>query len=267
MMLGAFFWKPLASIAGSGPIALWCVFNGMLAVTNLMPFWYARFGRKQPSDGMQLLRLPFKKRTELEAYLRSTAIVTTLLALEDKDYDWAGQVARDALLRLPNDISLILILSACEIFRGEYATAREYLRPLTATLDELEPAMRAAVANNLAIAVWLDQPDDESALRRADELSLLSFSMYPCTRTYRSTRAYILAARKQANEALDLLEYPSYRRGSPEDRSSREIARAFALKQLDRTDEAALALKAGLALSKRDRRFLERIRLLPSAAI
>jgi len=60
----------------------------------------------------------------------------------------------------------------------------------------------------------------------------------------------LLTATNRPENALALLEYKNYDRGSPTDRSHREVARAFAFHQLGRNVDAEQSLAAGLKLSK-----------------
>jgi hypothetical protein len=77
--------------------------------------------------------------------------------------------------------------------------------------------LRAVIANNLAVAVWLrdiGSAQSKESTAWADELSARAFSMYPCILAYRSTRALILTATDRSEEALTLLQYSNYERGS-----------------------------------------------------
>jgi hypothetical protein len=134
-----------------------------------------------------------------------------------------------------------------------YEAAQAVLEPLLDVSTTESPALRAAVANNLAVAVWLhavNTPSSEQATARADALSDRSYSMYPCVLAYRSTRALILTASNRPEEALTLLQYSNYERGTAADRSHRETARAFALRRLNRNEEADRALASALRLNK-----------------
>jgi predicted RNA polymerase sigma factor len=85
--------------------------------------------------------------------------------------------------------------------------------------------------------------------------------MYPCTLSYRSTRALVLAATNRPNEALALLDYANYDASEPYDRSHREGGRAFALRQLSREIEAQQAVAKCLSLDKQHKGLLEKLGL------
>ena len=92
-----------------------------------------------------------------------------------------------------------------------------------------------------------------------------SYKAFPCTLTFRTSRALLLAATGRPEDALALLEYVNYATGSQDDRANHQIARAFALRRLNRTEEAEQALTAGLKLTKKRLPWLTTIGLIPPA--
>jgi D-serine deaminase-like pyridoxal phosphate-dependent protein len=91
--------------------------------------------------------------------------------------------------------------------------------------------------------------------------------MYPCVLPYRSTRALLLAATDRAEEALSLLGYCNYDRAGKAERGDQEAARAFALRHLDRRQEADQVLAAALRLNTTRRYWLMRLGLLPTPEV
>lgn len=59
----------------------------------------------------------------------------------------------------------------------------------------------------------------------------------------------MMAAANHPEEALQLLEYCNYPRGSDADRANREVARAYALHQLGGNAESEIAIAAALKIS------------------
>jgi hypothetical protein len=96
----------------------------------------------------------------------------------------------------------------------------------------------------------MNQTQPEHSLSRAAALSEMAYAKYPCVLAYRSTRALLLTAADRAQNALELLEYKNYDSGTPDNRSHRAIAQAFALRRLGRTAESEQALARGLKLTK-----------------
>jgi len=259
-------WTSLVRLLGTDIMILWILYNGILVVGNLVPRSTSIAGQRHRTDGMQLLKIPFKTTNELAIYLSSHALVTAWVLLDDGDYAGARNACLEALQRLPGHPLLITILSACQISLGDYAAAQVVLEPLLDATPNATPEVRAVAANNIALALWLGDlhsPVAAQSTARADALSNRAYAMYPCVLPYRSTRALLLTATDRADEALTLLGYCNYDRGSKAERGDQEAARAFALRHLNRRQEADQALAAALRLNTTRRYWLTRLGLLP----
>jgi peptidase M50-like protein/tetratricopeptide repeat protein len=259
------FWDSLARLVGPNVVLLWLIFNALLALINLLPLQYRRLGQLHRSDGLQLLQIPFKTSAELAVYLAATPVLSALELFKESDYAGACEVCIKGLARLPGNPLLSFMLSACQINLGDYEAAREILEPLLAAAPTQDPVLRAGIYNNLALAIWLRDTDNTQSTQRADELAERAYQMYPCVLPHRSTRALLLAAANHPDEALKLLEYSNYARGSSSDQADQEIARAFALRRLSRKEESEQALAAGLNLNKTRRPWATTLGLLPSS--
>jgi Tetratricopeptide repeat len=260
-------WTPLVRLVGTNIVILWILYNGFLALGNLLPRSTTIAGQPIRTDGMQLLQIPFKKIADLTAYLSSHATITAWALYDDGDYAGARSACLNVLQRLPGYPPIITILSACQINLGDYAAARIVLEPLLDATVDATPDMRAVAANNSALALWLGDlhsPIAAESTARADALSNRAYAMYPCVLPYRSTRALLLTATNRAAEALTLLQYANYDLGSKGDRADQEAARAFALRHLNRREEADQALVAALRLNTTRRYWLTRLGLLPT---
>ena len=244
-------WNSLVRVINPNILILWMVYNALLALANLVPHRTRQSGRQHRSDGLQLLQIPFKKRADLVTYLSASSLVTALMLFADEDYAAARDAANQGLARLPANPWLSITLSACHINLGDYEAARNVIEPLLDASTTESPALQAAVANNLGIAIWLrdwNTAQNAESTLRAEDLSNRAYTQYPCVLAYRSTRALLLTATDRAEEALALLDYSNYERGSKYDRGDHQFARAFASRQLNRTEDADRALAAGLNL-------------------
>jgi tetratricopeptide (TPR) repeat protein len=258
-------WRPIVRLVGLDVVILWIVYNALLILGNLWLHRPKQAGQRYRSDGLQLVQIPFRKTADLAIYLSGGSIVSALALFSDGEFGAARDIAVRGLARNPNNVSLRLILSACQISLGDYHSAEVTLEPLLISSTIESPEVRAAIANNLALAVWLGHigtANEAESTAHAEVLSASSFSQYPCILDYRSTRSLVLTASGRPQEALDLLEYTNYSRGTPSERSDREFARAFALRQLNRSEEAKTALNAGLRLKKTQLPILRTIGLL-----
>jgi hypothetical protein len=260
------FWNRLAQVLDSNLLVLWILYNSILVVSSLLPHRSRHSARLVRSDGLQLLQIPFETAAQTATAFGNTYAGVALVAFNDADYAGAREICLKGFPRLPGNPYLSIMLSACHINMGDYESGRAVIEPVLDSAATLSSEIRAALENNLALAFWLR--DFNSALQsqsalRGDALSDHAYKMYPCVLTYRSTRALLLAATHRAEDALALLEYRNYERGTPEERGNREISRAFALRQLNRSSEAQQALNTGLHLCKKRLPWLTTVGLLP----
>jgi tetratricopeptide (TPR) repeat protein len=259
------FWRLLTLALDSNVVLLWIAFNALTAAGNLWPANFRRSGQPQGTDGMQLLRVPFMKEAALANALSRGPLAAIVVAYNDGDYVAArNDCVRELKLR-PQEPWLSVMLSACHTNLANYEAGRIAVQPLLEATASLPPQLHAAAQNNLAVALWLrdfNSPQLEQSLSRADSMATEAYRTYPCVLTHRSTHALLLASTNRAAEALALLEYINYERGTRADRAAREWSRAFAFRQLGREAEAEQALAAGLKLSEKRLPWLSTIGLL-----
>ena len=232
-------WTPLAQLIDSNVAVLWIAYNALMAAGNLWPNRFFRSGRLYQTDGMQLLQIPFQKTAALVEALRLGSLGPILATYNDGEYQTTKDLCTEELQSSSGDPWPVILLSACHTHLGDYDSAYKTVEPLLESTS-LAPTLHTAVQNNAAIALWLrdiNQARPES-LSRAVALSEMAYAKYPCVLAYRSTRALLLTAADRAQDALDLLEYMNYDRGTPENRSHKSIAQAFALHRLGRTAES-----------------------------
>lgn len=266
MAVAIILWKPLARALDSNIILIWIMYNAITVIVNLQPWRVRQSGKSYATDGMQLLQIPFKKAAVFAESLALGPVGATLVMYKDGDYLGAKETCLRELQRLPENPWLIGILSACQICLGEYESSQAVIEPLLAWSDKLPAQTYAAVQNNVAVALWLrnfNTPQREASLTRADTLTADAYERYPCVLAHRSTRALLLADTHRPEEALELLKYPNYDRGSPGDRAGREFSRAFAFRRLGHNAEAEQALANGLKLYKKPLPWLTTIGLIP----
>jgi len=262
------FWNRLDQVVDSNLLVLWILYNAILVVSSLLPRRSRDYGPQVPSDGMQLLQIPFKTAARVATAFGNTYAGVAFVLFNDADYAGARKVCLKGFQRLPDNPLLSVMLSACQINLGEYEAARLILEPLLNAAPTQDPEIRAAIYNNVALAIWLRDCNNalsQQSTLRADALSDRAYQMYPCVLPHRSTRALLLVATNHPNEALKLLEYSNYERGSSSDQGDQQIARAFALRLLDRLDEANQALAAGLQLNNKRRSWAVTLGLSPSS--
>lgn len=245
-----FFWSPLTNLVDANVLLLWIGYNAVMAVGNLWPHRSRVSGHA--NDGLQLIQTPFKKPQPLAEALDLGAVGALIVRFKDRDYAGVKHACIEGLHRSPENPWLLTLLSACYINLGDYESARVLIDPLLDSPAPLQPLLRVGVQNNVALAVWLrdfNATELGQSLQRASALTADNYMRFPCVLAYRSTRALLLTASKRPEEALKLLTYVNYDRGSRSDRRHREISRAFALRQLARHDEAEQALACAFKLN------------------
>jgi tetratricopeptide (TPR) repeat protein len=257
------FWRPLANLVDANILILWIAYNALMAAGNLWPRRSLVSGHA--SDGLQLIQTPFKKPQSLAEALDLGPVGALFVRFRDGDYVGAKHACIERLHRSPENPWLLILLSACHINLGDYESARASIDPLLDSSAQLQPLLRAAAQNNFALAVWLrdfNAIELGQSLQRASALTADTYMKFPCVLAHRSTRALLLTASKRPKDALELLAYTNYDRGSRSDRSHREISRAFALRQLARHDEAEQALARAFKLKSEQLPYLRTLGLI-----
>ena len=235
-----------------GYVAIWVLYNAFLFLINGIPYRSGRLGAGR-TDGLALLLIPRLKKADLAIYLSSMEVAAAYELYIDEDLVGALNICSEALLRHAQTEWLLVMKSACQIKLGDYQSAQYTLQQAGDFSQIKTPTMRAAFMNNFALAEWFRDPaapPDSASIVLANDLSDQAFMLFPCVLSYRSTRALLMAANDRPQEALQLLQYSNYPRGSDQDRANREVARAYAFRRLGRNTEAESAIAAALKFSK-----------------
>jgi hypothetical protein len=260
----AVWWGPLQSIVGTVPVELWFIINMLLVLSALWPARYQGAWGLQSSDGRALFRIPAKPRSELSLHLYVAPFVRAWFRFDAGDFAGAKPWLERAIDRVPENIVIRVMRSACHLSLGDYAVGRAELSPMLENVSSGPANVRAAVYNNTAFAIFMSNPVSSSVdaqILEAERLSAEAFAMYPCILEYRTMRALLLTATCRPDEALGLLEYIHYEVANGRQRAHREAARAFALKHLGRADEAQDAAKQAVRLNQPMNAMLESLGL------
>lgn len=246
-------WHTLEPLVGVPLLSAWAATNALVGVTALIPMRSTDLGHPVRSDGLSLLQIPRLATKDLEAYKNGVHLIRCLYLFDAGEYQPACVAAEEAMTRSPDRPAPRLLLSACHAMLGNYSDTLAVLTPILSTVKSEPPLVRAAVHNNVALALLMSSigaPADDANLREADRLSAFSFGMYPCDMSYRSTRALVLTAIGQPEQALALLTYKHYDAATSRHRGHRELARAFALATLGKVTEARAAADLALRLDR-----------------
>lgn len=246
------FWPELVGTFGVPLLSLWIITNALLALSSLVPRRFSHAGAMLSTDGLALLQIPRNTPEQLESYLFTAPLLRAMARFENRDYRGAHAICAKALERVPDNMQLRVLVTACRVSLHDYAGSLAILKTMMRQQAKAEAAVRAVVENNMAFAALMSNPHagyDHESLIEADHLSADAFALFPCTLAYRSTRALILAATGRPDQALELLAYSHYDEADCVPRGHRETARAFALHALGRPEESRRAAAEAVRLN------------------
>jgi len=177
--------------------------NTLVVLLNLWPRTWKQFGIEVPSDGKQLLKAFFVKKTFAEEKHAAYFVMEGYEALYRHNSDEARLWVERGLERYPEDFNLLNAQGAVAIQRQDFTLARQSFLQLLAR-ENLKPIQRYVVANNLAYvdaltgsAEWFDE---------ANRLSLEAYSGLPWAPFAIGTRGTVLVEHGELNEGIALLE-------------------------------------------------------------
>ncbi len=177
--------------------------NYSLIVTALLPFSIpigkGRRKARRPTDGKQLLKLPFMKEHELQLLLITPVLAEVGELAEEKKYREALSVSAPMLDIYPGNQLLKRTIAALHILMLELDAAIAILSTVECGNN---PEIAAAVQNELAWIYLLSEK--AGALDLADAHSRRAVEIL-CTENIADTRGAILIERGEIKEGLSLL--------------------------------------------------------------
>ena len=245
-------WPDLVGHFGIPLLSLWIITNALLAAQSLVPRRFSHAGAMLSTDGLALLQIPRSTPEQLESYLFTAPLLRAFSRFERQEYAGACDICLKGLERVPDNVQLRVLLTACRSSMQDYAGSLALLTPLLHQYAYAEANVRAAIENNMAFALLMSSPNagyDSDMLIEADRLSATAFALYPCVLAYRSTRSLVMTATGRPDQALDLLAYSHYETAERIPRGHGEVARAFALHRLKRSDESQRATAEAVRLN------------------
>jgi len=195
----------------------WFIFvNVLYLFFSLLPY-RARIGNSRyPTDGLQLLQLPFLRPQQVEERIATGHLVTAVTLYERKKYNEARTECERAMSLAPGNHPVMVTYAATLIETGDLDNAIHLCDKVLA--DEPSGSrVHGTAANNKAYALMLLDP------RNLQEADRLSESVYDSDRSnpiYLLTRGSVLVISGRIDEGLALL-YEAL------DRNHRADARAW----------------------------------------
>jgi Zn-dependent protease len=258
---------PSGAVAGGLAVAHLLAFqNVWMLVRNLLPFKVNGY----TSDGMQLLRLPFAPRSDLEILRLLPPMLDAADHMEARQFDAAQRALDMASEIAPGSLFVRCDLATLALLRSRHAEARELFVALAAE-PELPPGLRWLVLNNLA---WADYMLDDPELRdEADRSSREALAKAKRSPHAIGTRGAVLGWLGEHNAALDPLYRSFAHHSSPQGRATTACSLAISWAALRDVDHAehwlarARKIDAGCLLLDRAATAIARAREKRSAPV
>jgi tetratricopeptide (TPR) repeat protein len=224
---------------GVGVLMAWFYVNVLMAFSNLVPFQFNEEGVLYRSDGLALWRM-VRNQFQASDYALSAPFMRAFACLQRRDYARAIQICEAVLERDPQNLGLLLLLAVCHHNSHDSRRALQLIEPLLARgdLSALTRAYLQQIKILAQLVVFADSAPDAVRSAELDRLAAESFACVPCDLSIRSTRAVVLLSQGRPHEALTLLDYVHYDRGTPAESGGRAAVRFCAYRHLRREGDA-----------------------------
>lgn len=129
------------------------VLTNALAFTNLVPFYTSAFGTKLSSDGLALLKIPFKPKNYYKQLQLQNRFFDAYDYLENHQYDEAFAIYKEYYDLFPEKEELLINISAVHILRGDFDMALEILQSLETRINSKKELQlyKGYIYHNLAV--------------------------------------------------------------------------------------------------------------------
>ena len=204
VLLSAWLWRRYAEYwIGSWVLAVFGASNFFTLVVNSVPQVVAINGQKLPSDGLQLLTIPFTSKEHIETMHACYFTLEGAEARERGNPEAAKSWFAQGLAAYPDDVNNWNGLALMLLDDGDYLAAKRiYERLLDQKQDD--PTCRALFQNNIA---WADlMTGDQALLDEADRFSAEAFQVLPWVSEVKGTRGSVLIDLGRIEEGVALVE-------------------------------------------------------------
>jgi tetratricopeptide (TPR) repeat protein len=176
--------------------------NFFLGVFSLIPYYLNYQGIKIPTDGLSLLKIPFRKKELLEEEINQNDFFEGIELFELKEYDKAIAIF-ERFSKIENTAFVAkLNLGMMYLKKGEFDNSlKMHLNCLESLSDEKNKIFKALVNNNLAW-IYLITKD----YTKADFHSKTSFSINQKEMNFQGTRGSTLIEIGRVEQGIKILE-------------------------------------------------------------
>lgn len=206
-VLGCWFFlrvstRDLLTFTGVSYPHLFIYSNVLLMGANLLPWKFNYMGIKLPTDGLQLLKLPFWKEKDIQNILSAGKIMDAYEQYEAKNYLEAECLFKECMIAYPETILPKINVAAALIKQGKVRDCIELLERQVQSYHSDQ--LLFFLCNNLAWAYLISYTED--GLRKADEYSSQAYLLNSKHRNVLGTRACVLIEQGKVADGLILLK-------------------------------------------------------------
>jgi hypothetical protein len=176
--------------------------NFLLIAANLLPIRFNYMGIKLPTDGMQLLKLPFWKKQDIQNVLSAGKIMEAYEQYESKNYPQAERLFGSCVNAYPEVILPRINLVATLIKQGKVQECIQILEPLVVSFQK--DSLLFFLYNNLAWAYLISYSTE--TLNKADEYSSQAYLLNSKHRNVLGTRGCVLIEKGAVEDGIMLLK-------------------------------------------------------------
>jgi tetratricopeptide (TPR) repeat protein len=176
--------------------------NVCMAIMTIIPWKMSFQGVKIPSDGLNLLKIPFLRESEINGILSTGTIMEAYEFYENKQFKEAQQKFEECIMDFPDSVVARIDYSAVLLKQLQFEDAeRNLVNILNSEHDKEYDSM---IINNLA---WLRLVAFEaSTLAEAEKLSEKAYSLNSSVSFVKGTRGCTLVAVGKYDEGIRILE-------------------------------------------------------------
>jgi len=185
------------------PLMMLFAANALICGTNLIPHRLRTGLGTFPSDGLQILRAFFLKRSEIDESLGATHVLEAHALIKEKRLDEAMAAVKAGLERFPANFGLLSLQGSIALEKRDLEIARDCFAKALIQLKEAH-AMRPTLYNNIAYAdALLAKPE---LAKEADEYSTAALKAMSWNAALQGTRGAVLVQFGTFEEGCRLLE-------------------------------------------------------------
>lgn len=182
-------------------IASAIIFTNALGIINLLPFYTSAYGMKTPTDGLAILKLIGKSKTDNLYLGLMNSHFDAYESLENHEYDKAQLLFHDLIEKIPGNPNALINLSTIHIRRLELDRAIDILNGLEGRLDSPQvAAYKAYIYNNLAWTYLL-----KNEAKKAESYASRAFKLVPKNDYFIGTYGSVLVETGEWEKGMQML--------------------------------------------------------------